>query len=226
MTSNRDWDEILKPDPLGDTVRALFRPEPPAPTATLRVVVLYPEGVDLAKAARDGGLDVVYEHTPGKPNEKLDISKLPEFDLVAANLPDDNQGREGVIEFVFRFLWVRGPLAFLMVGGAQDEIKERGLVERMEARYERMGYVVQRASSVPGIGLPEEDHLTYFVGTMVDEGFPWPGIVRPRRQTGDTSREEEGSSDEPSTSISDSQRFGLSVTQQVVERVVRFLREQ
>ena len=75
MTNNRDWDEVLKRDPLGDTVRALFRPAPPLLPATLRVAVLYSGSVELAKAAIDAGLDVVYEHTPDKPKEKLDISK-------------------------------------------------------------------------------------------------------------------------------------------------------
>ena len=226
MTSNHDWDEILKPDPIGDTVRALFGPKPPTPTATLRVAVLYPEGVDLAKAAREGGLDVAYEHMPDKPNDKLDISKLPEFDLVAANLPDDNQGRDDVVAFLFRFLWVRRPLAFLMVGGIQDELTERGLVERMEAKYDRMGYVVQRASAITGVGLPEEDELTFFFGERVGEGFPWWGFARPRRQSGENNNVTgEGSGDEPSIDTPESGRLNLPITQEIMERIARFIIE-
>ena len=140
-------------------------------------------------------------------------------------MPDDDQGREGAIEFVFRFLWVRRPLAFLLVGKAQDELLERRLVEHMEAKYDRMGYVVQKASAIPGVGLPKEDGLTYFVGEIKGEAFPWPSLVRPRRESGDSNKETEGGPDEgPSKGIPESERLNLPVTQEIMERVARFMR--
>ena len=221
MTTERFENDV------GRTVRSLFRPEAPVPSATPRVAVLYPGDGTLAKAVADAGLEVTYSHTPEDEHDKLDISKLPLFDLIAANLPDDDQGREDVLEFVFRFLWVRRPVAFLLVGNERGESTERGLVARIESKYERMGYYnVQRASSIPGVGMPGEERLTYFLGTLIEEGFPWPGLlVRPRRnEETEQAGVEGGSEDDPPKSIP-GVRHLVSVRQEIILRTGRFIRE-
>ena len=219
MTTERFENDV------GRTVRSLFRPEAPAPSATPRVAVLYPGDGTLTKAVADAGLEVTYSHTPEDEHEKLDISKLPLFDLLAANLPDDDQGREDVLEFVFRFLWVRRPLAFLLVGNERGESTERSFVARIESKYERMGYYnVQRATSIPGVGMPGEEGLTYFLGTLVDEQFPWPGLLVSLRRNEETGQAgvEGGSEDDPPKSIP-GVRHLVSVRGEVIQRVAIFV---
>ena len=130
--------------PLGEgfdnTVRATLRPKPEAsPSGKLRVADLLCGTGGLSQAAQEAGMEVVYAHDPNKrartayqkkiglapdENELPNFENIPAFDVVLATLPKDNI--EAAIGFVLRYLRVRRPDTFVLVGPIEDN--EQALV--------------------------------------------------------------------------------------------------
>ena len=219
-------------DRIGDTVRALFSPKRPSPSATIRVADLYCGDGRLAQAATDAGLEIVYSHTPRRWDEHLDISALPAFDLVTATLPDAVKARAEVLEFVFRFLYVRRPNAFMLLGDSQADDKFLKLVQDKTSR---MGYKATHAASVPNFVLPGEENLVFVVGTLAGKPFLWPSVVRSRPEGRGERSESSGGPDgrpsrgylPPMSRILPSPAFGgssVSAIQAVIKQVAETLR--
>ena len=100
------------PDSFAETVDALMRPTPP-PSATIRVADLFSGDGGLGSAAESAGFDIVYRDTAMvRPN----FGNMPPFDIVTANMPDGDDERKDALRFVMRFLSVRRPETFLMMG--------------------------------------------------------------------------------------------------------------
>ena len=101
------------PDQFTNIVDSLMRPAPPPPSATIRVADLFSADGGLGRAAEGAGFAVVYRDTVMKrPN----FGSIPPFDIVTANMPDGDNERTDALEFVMRFLGVRKPETFLMMG--------------------------------------------------------------------------------------------------------------
>ena len=153
-------------DPFGDTVRALFRPEPPTPSATPRVAVLNPGDGTLSQLLKDCGLVVVHERTTKQM--KIDLDKLPVYDLVAANIPEDPKEQENVLELTARFLYRRRPLSFLFVA----ERMGPDFLKATDKKLWRMGYQFSIGDAQPGAW--GRKNCAYLIGTL--DGLPsiWP----------------------------------------------------
>ena len=126
-----------------DIIDALLRPTPPPPSATLRVADLYSGDGRLGRAAEGAGFDVVYRSEPDSARGLLDFDDIPPFDIVTANMPDADNEREDALEFVLRFLRVRRPETFLMMGTgwATDGVVFTKLVKD---KTRRLGYLVSK----------------------------------------------------------------------------------
>ena len=103
-------------DQFANVVDALMRPAPPPPSTVTRVADLYPADGRLGNAAQNAGFDVVYQIEPKNSQEIFDFADVPPFDVVTANMPDGDNERADALEFVLRFLRVRRPETFLMMG--------------------------------------------------------------------------------------------------------------
>ena len=122
---------------------ALLRPTPPPTSATLRVADLYSGDGRLGRATQDAGFDVVYRAEPESATEVFDFADIPPFDIVTSNMPDADSERGDALEFVLRFLRVRRPDTFLLMGTgwATDGVVFTKLVQD-ETR--RLGYRVSK----------------------------------------------------------------------------------
>ena len=122
-------------DAIGGTVDALLRPRTPLPPShVLRVAVCGDGDGALALVVRDAGLVVAYAPAPGVPiGDISDQSHVPPFDILAAG------AREEAFAFALRFLRVRRPVAFVLVG--QDDI-EAEFLGSVQEQTRRLGYRV------------------------------------------------------------------------------------
>ena len=138
---------------IGGTVDALLRPRTPLPPSrVLRVAVCGDGDGALASATRDAGLVVAYAPAPGDAvGDISDQSLIPPFDLIAASVA---AGWEDAFALALRFLRVRRPVAFVLVGRA-------GFEADVQEGTRRLGY------RVDGMGV-------FTVGTLWQEPFLWP----------------------------------------------------
>lgn len=163
MTGKRSTDKM------GDATRALFRPASPEPTDIIRVAILYPNGDALNQAISNEGLEVAYSHTPKHYDEKLDFKKIPEFDLVVANLPEDEKAKVEVMRYVSRYLYIRRPVSFVL-------ISERNDVKFLDFAHERtwrMGYELSSYNAIPG-DWGGSDRCEVLIGALPGHAPPWP----------------------------------------------------
>ena len=147
--------------PLGEgfdnAVEAVFRPgQPNPPSDKLRVADLFCGTVSLSQAAVDAGMEIVYARetnararasyekkfgiTPDA-GEFPDFATIPDFDVVLASLPKDDI--EGAISFVLRYLRVRRPDTFVLVGSIGDN--EQALATLVREKVSGLNYVVASA---------------------------------------------------------------------------------
>ena len=120
----------------------------------------------MSQAAREAGMEVVYAHDPNKrartvyekkiglaPDENAipNFENIPAFDIVLASLPKDDI--EGAIGFVLRYLRVRRPDTFVLVGPIEDN--EQALVTLVREKTQSLGYqVASGADTLLGIYEP------------------------------------------------------------------------
>ena len=163
MTTSKPFDEGFD-----DAVRAVFGPAKPplSPSGKLRVANLYCGAGALSQAAIEAGMEVVYAHDPNKrvrtsyerkiglapdDGELPDFSIIPSFDIVLATLPQD--GIEDALSFVLRYLRVRRPDTFVLVGPVEDN--EQALVTLVREKTQSLGYqVASGADTLLGIYEP------------------------------------------------------------------------
>ncbi len=146
-----------------EIVESLMRPAPPPPSATLRVAVLYSDDGWLEQAVRDGGLEMTYSHNPTSYREIFDFGDIPFFDIVIAAMPDTRRKRHEALQFVMRFLRVRRPDTFLLVGTEQlGDAKFLSIVEQETNPY---GYEVISIGKESGI-FSDDDPLAFVVGML------------------------------------------------------------
>ena len=128
----------------------LLKPESKAPaSATYRVADLYSGTGQISVAIREAGLDVVYQHDPND-DKNPDFSDIPAFDILTATLPDNKSSALGR---TLRFLRVRRPWAFLLVGDEEDA----EFLWRLQDRTYRLGYEINRTN---------RDGLSFLIGTL------------------------------------------------------------
>lgn len=184
MTTNQD-------DPLGEAVRLLLRPKPPTPTATPRVAVLNPGDGTLSQLIRRCGLDVVHERSA--TDLRVDFGKVPVYDLVAANIPDDPKERADVLELTARFLYGRRPLSFLFVS---ERLIGPDFLRATHEKLWRMGYKFIGGDARTGAwGETGRDSCTYLVGSL--DGLPslWSSGLAPEQDK--SGKESSEGQDEP-----------------------------
>ena len=149
---------MTQPDRFTDTVDALMRPTPPPPSATIRVADLFSSDGRLGKAAEGAGFRVVYRAEPKNSREKFDFADIPPFDIVTAKIPDGDDEQADALEFVLRFLRVRRPETFLMMGAGWAT---NGVVytKTVQDKTTRLGYAVNKTAR-------ESDGYGFIVGTQ------------------------------------------------------------
>ena len=163
MATNQPPDEGFD-----NAVRAVMRPAQPAtsPSGRLRVANLFCGTGALGLTAQEAGMEVVYAHDTNNrartaytkkiglepDGEKLpDFTTIPAFDVVLATLPKD--GIEDALSFVLRYLRVRRPDTFVLVGPIEDN--EQALVTLVREKVSGQGYqVASGADTLLGIYEP------------------------------------------------------------------------
>ena len=146
-------------NPIGNTLDALLRPQTPrSPSGVLRVACLHDDDGALSDTAREVGLEVVYAHSSGETvGDISDQSNIPPFDLLASNLPIDAWDEVEGFAFALRFLRVRRPVAFLLVGEASIV---GDFIQKVQSTTRRLRY------QVDGRG-------DFVVGTRWQNSFQW-----------------------------------------------------
>ena len=211
MTGKRPNDEF------GDAIRAVFRPASPEPTDTTRVALLYPKDDELKQAINDAGLVITYSHTPKHYDEKLDFEKVPDFDLVVANLPDDSKAKVEAMRYVSRYLYIRRPVSFVLVSERFDS----KFLEFAQERTWRMGYELSNHNAIMG-DRAEPKLFAVLIGALPGHAPPWPSGL----QAGSDKDDNEG----PDRSLDKCQEiFGrqpMMGLEHVIRVVARHVREE
>ena len=163
MTTNQPLDEGFD-----NAVRAVMRPaQPPSsPSGRLRVANLFCGTGALGQTAQEAGMEVVYAHDTNNrartayakkiglepDGEKLpDFTTIPAFDVVLATLPKD--GIEDALSFVLRYLRVRRPDTFVLVG--PSDMDEQAMATPVREKVLPLGYqVASGADTLLGIYEP------------------------------------------------------------------------
>ena len=189
--------------PLGEgfdnAVRATFRPTPEAsPSGRLRVANLFCGDGLLGQVAEEVGMKVVYAHDPGgerrtrtayarriglePQNSRLpDFETIPPFDVVLVELPRD--GIEDALSFVLRFLRVRRPDTFVLVGPVEDN--EQALVTLVREKVQSLGYqVASGADTLLGIYEPVEKDAPLVVGLYMLDPIHIPVLTSDEPERG------------------------------------------
>ena len=165
-------------DQFTNIVDSLMRPTPPPPSATIRVADLFSTDGRLGRAAEGAGFAVVYRDTVMKrPN----FGSIPPFDIVTANMPDGDNGRADALGFVMRFLGVRRPETFLMMGRGWNTDGAAFLRDvRNETR--PLGYAVTKT------GIDSEADHGFIIGELRAARVSLPTEIderpTPRREAG------------------------------------------
>ena len=136
----------MSDDEFADITNAIFRPVPPPQSATLRVADLYCGDGELGRAAQDAGLEIVYTRDPDSMTENLDFEAIPPFDFLTATMPSTPDGREEALGFVLRFLRVRRPETFLLMGEHLNG-DGAGFIRLVRGKTRRLGYRVNPAKN-------------------------------------------------------------------------------
>lgn len=209
MTSKRPTDKM------GDAVRAVFRPTSPVPTDRVRVAVLYPGDEALNQAITDAGLEVTYSHIPEHHDEKLDFGKIPDFDLVVANLPEDAEAKVDAMRYVSRYLYVRRPVSFVLVCEGDDAEFQEFAHERTW----RMGYTLSTYGATAKDWGGDERRVV-LIGALPGHAPPWPSGLQVKSD--DYNEGPEGSLDKYQE-VSGRPALGL---EQVIRTVAQHVREE
>ena len=97
----------------------LLRPEPLThPSAILRVADLY-SGGPITRAIERESLALVYRHDPNDTT-RPDFDTIPDFEILTVTLPPAEPPDDALVEArdrVLRFLRVRRPWVFILIGG-------------------------------------------------------------------------------------------------------------
>lgn len=109
-----------------------------SPSATVRVAEVHFGDRSLAPAIEAAGMEVAAS-LDGK-RERPDFDVMPEFDLVVASVPDSPDEWEESVRFIMRFLRVRRPEAFVILGCMEDILKDS-----MDSVSEPYGYEVSQS---------------------------------------------------------------------------------
>ena len=135
-----------------DLVDAMTTPKPP-PSATIRVAELHFGNRGLAPAIRTAGMEVAA--TLDGTRELPDFDTMPPFDLVVADVTEEPSQWQASIDYVMRFLRVRRPVAFMLLGHSDEQLRTR-----MMAASQPYGYEVERTRA---------DGLDFLAGVLERE---------------------------------------------------------
>ena len=119
----------------------LLRPEPRTkPTAILRVADLYSGGAITRAVEAEDSLALSYRHDPSDRMIMLDFDTIPDFEVLTATLPpvEMSDAHAEARENVLRFLRVRRPWVFVLMGGDDETLW------RMQDWTDRLGYRINR----------------------------------------------------------------------------------
>ena len=176
MTTGKPFDEGFD-----ELTRAVFRPGPnPSPSGQLRVANLYSGDGFIAQVAVEAGMEVSYAHDPGARSrtrtayekkiglvvndaELPNFAHIPAFDLVLAELPKGKV--DEALAFVMRFLRVRRPATFVLVGPL--ETNEHALVTLVREQVKELRYeVAAGADTLLGVYEPNVRDTPIAIGLL------------------------------------------------------------
>ena len=131
------------PEDFPRIMNQVFRPMP-TPGDTVRVAHIFCGKGEHSQIAREVGLDLVYAEEPDEEARKvfagnlglipqniakaIDFKQMPDFDVLLVSLPEGE--RENAISYALRFLHIRRPRVFLMVGDGEGQEEALALVEK------------------------------------------------------------------------------------------------
>ena len=125
----------------------------PTPSATIRVAEFHFGENGLAPIVKVAGLEVVASLDAAR--EIPNFEAMPEFDVVVAEIPDSPKAWPQATDYLIRFLFVRRPMAFAILGSM-----ESGLQTEASQVAEPYGYEVS-LSQLDGLdfilGISERD---------------------------------------------------------------------
>ena len=108
-------------------------------------------------------MDVVYSHHPKSWKEIFDFDDVPYIDIVTAVMPDSKRERWNAFGFVVRFLRVRRPDTFLLIGTEQSYGNE--FVSFVEQESRDYGYEVISINADSGV-FESNEPLAFVVGML------------------------------------------------------------
>ena len=188
-------DDFQRGRTFNDAVRAVFRPAPPPPSDTVRVADLYCGTGELSLAAQAVGLSVVYAEepdirvrqeyasrmgfTPDGCVENISFDRIPPFDVLTASLPEP-LGQEQAFSRVLRFLRIRRPEAFMLMGEKTTTVPNNGAAEFLQLirdKTRRLGYQVMGGNEDFGVPDDGSSNSACVVGSLRPIVSEVPGAV-------------------------------------------------
>ena len=110
----------------------------------------------LGRAAEAAGFAIVYRDST---MERPSFGSIPPFDIVTANMPDGDDERKDALGFVMRFLGVRRPETFLMMGRGWDT-NGTAFLGFVRGETRPLGYAVSKT------GIDSETDHGFIIGAL------------------------------------------------------------
>ena len=143
------------PEDFPQVLNQVFRPMPAPPSGKVRVAHIFCGAGVHSQVAIEVGFDVVYAEEPDaearaayaenlgllpqNTARAVSFKQVPTFDMLLVSLPNSADEREKAVSYALRFLHIRRPRVFLIVG--KGEGQEEAL-EQVERGTDPMGYTV------------------------------------------------------------------------------------
>ena len=162
-------DEEFSPEFL-DLVDALTYPKPP-PSATLRVAEVHFGEGRFAPAIESAGM--ILASTLDGQKDLPDFETMEPFDIALVDVPSSPGDWEKATDYMMRFVRVRRPVAFVILGCVEEELRRL-----MEGKSQPYGYEV---------GGSRQDELDFIAGVSIREPdqVVWDALHRAVRQIRD-----------------------------------------
>ena len=153
-----------------DLLDALTIPTP-SPSDVLRVAEMHYGAPGISQAIEAAGIKVAA--TLDGQKQLPDFEVMPDFDVVVANVSADPKEWEGATDYAMRFLRVRRPVAFVILGCVEEELRRL-----MLSKCQPYGYDVSST---------REDDLNFIAGVSerASEESAWEGLQAVARRVRD-----------------------------------------
>ncbi|MCY3692646.1 MAG: hypothetical protein OXI54_12385 [Chloroflexota bacterium] len=147
-------------DALGDAAHALAGPRGPLPPGVHRVVVLYGDTANLARAVEEADMRVVFAHFQ-LDGEAIDDAAIPdmtpEFDLLCANIPTGEETR--AFQFALQYIQIWQPPGFLLVTSGASSLLSALRETTRPMNYRTSVHVIGKRTFIVGMQDDADDTM-------------------------------------------------------------------